>query len=129
MMNKPSISRRDFLKLTLDSLLVFGGLLGLGGLIRFLSYKTEPPQQTEFDLGLAQKGSISQQYIAGTLYELGRVNHGRFDGYRRDLGCSPPSMAFSGSPDDFYSAGNLAASQNMAGHQEGMGLYQATVYQ
>jgi cytochrome b6-f complex iron-sulfur subunit len=53
-MNKPSISRRDFLKLTLDSLLVFGGLLGLGGLIRFLSYKTEPPQPTEFDLGLAE---------------------------------------------------------------------------
>jgi len=53
-MNKPSISRRDFLKLTLDSLLAFGGLLGLGGLIRFLSYKTEPPQPTEFDLGLAE---------------------------------------------------------------------------
>ncbi len=52
-MNKPTISRRDFLKLTLDSLLAFGGLLGLGGLIRFLSYKTEPPQPTEFDLGLA----------------------------------------------------------------------------
>jgi len=52
-MNKPSISRRDFLKLTMDSLLAFGGLLGLGGLIRFLSYKTEPPQPTEFDLGLA----------------------------------------------------------------------------
>jgi cytochrome b6-f complex iron-sulfur subunit len=52
-MNKPSISRRDFLKLTLDSLLAFGGLLGLGGLIRFLSYQTEPPQPTEFDLGLA----------------------------------------------------------------------------
>jgi cytochrome b6-f complex iron-sulfur subunit len=49
-MNKPSISRRDFLKLTLDSLLAFGGLLGLAGLIRFLSYKTEPP---EFDLGPA----------------------------------------------------------------------------
>jgi cytochrome b6-f complex iron-sulfur subunit len=53
-MNRPSISRRDFLKLTLDSLLAFGGLLGLGGLIRFLSYKTEPPQPTEFDLGLAE---------------------------------------------------------------------------
>jgi cytochrome b6-f complex iron-sulfur subunit len=52
-MNKPSLPRRDFLKLTLDSLLAFGGLLGLGGLIRFLSYKTEPPQPTEFDLGLA----------------------------------------------------------------------------
>ena len=46
-------SRRDFLKLTLDSLLAFGGLLGLGGLIRFLSYKSEPPQPTSFDLGLA----------------------------------------------------------------------------
>ncbi len=54
-MNKPSIPRRDFLKLTLDSLLAFGGLLGLAGLIRFLSYKTEPPQPTEFDLGLAGK--------------------------------------------------------------------------
>ena len=53
-MNKPSISRRDFLKLTLDSLLAFGGLLGLGGLVRFLSYKTEPPQPTEFALGLAE---------------------------------------------------------------------------
>jgi len=53
-MNKPSIPRRDFLKLTLDSLLAFGGLLGLAGLIRFLSYKTEPPQPTEFDLGLAE---------------------------------------------------------------------------
>ncbi|MGA2490785.1 MAG: ubiquinol-cytochrome c reductase iron-sulfur subunit [Anaerolineales bacterium] len=53
-MNKLSISRRDFLKLTLDSLLVFGGLVGLEGLIRFLSYKTEPPQPTEFDLGLAE---------------------------------------------------------------------------
>ena len=52
-MNKPSTSRRDFLKLTLDSLLAFGGLLGLGGLIRFFSYKTDPPQPTEFDLGLA----------------------------------------------------------------------------
>ncbi len=52
-MNKPSISRRDFLKLTLDGLLAFGGILGLGGLIRFLSYETEPPQPTEFDIGLA----------------------------------------------------------------------------
>ena len=53
-MNKPGMPRRDFLKLTLDSLLAFGGLLGIGGLIRFLSYKTEPPQPTEFDLGLAE---------------------------------------------------------------------------
>jgi cytochrome b6-f complex iron-sulfur subunit len=53
-MNKSPVSRRDFLKLTLDSLLAFGGLLGLAGLIRFLSYKTEPPQPSEYDLGLAE---------------------------------------------------------------------------
>ena len=57
-------SRRDFLKLTLDSLLAFGGLLGLGGLIRFLSYKTEPPQPTEFDLGRAEN------YLPGSVTPL-----------------------------------------------------------
>ena len=60
-MNKPTISRRDFLKLTLDSLLAFGGLLGVGGLIRFLSYKTEPPKQTEFDLGQAENYKLNSQ--------------------------------------------------------------------
>jgi Rieske Fe-S protein len=40
--------------MTLDSLLAFGGLLGIAGLIRFLSYKTEPAQPTEFELGLTE---------------------------------------------------------------------------
>ena len=53
-MNEKPISRRDFLKLSLDGLLALGGLLGLAGLIRFFSYKTEPPKPTEFDLGLAE---------------------------------------------------------------------------
>ena len=83
-MNKPSLphdgnfSRRDFLKLTLDSLLAFGGLLGLGGLIRFLSYKTEPAQPTEFDLGLAE---IYQPDSKTTLPEVPAVlihSNGRF---------------------------------------------------
>ncbi len=52
-MNKNPIQRRDFLKMTLDSLLVFGGLVGLGGLIRYFSYQSEPPKPTEYDLGLA----------------------------------------------------------------------------
>ena len=69
-MNKPSISRRDFLKLTLDCLLAFGGLLGLGGLIRFLSYKTKPPQPTEFDIGLAEN---YQPYSLTTLPEVPAV--------------------------------------------------------
>ena len=46
-----NISRRDFLKLTTNSLLALTGALGLGGLIRFLSYKADPTPQTEFDIG------------------------------------------------------------------------------
>ncbi len=56
----PDLSRRDFLKLARDSLLTLSGLLGLGGLIRFLDYQTEPPAPTEFDLGPAS------DYPAGT---------------------------------------------------------------
>ncbi len=77
-MSGPSISRRDFLKLTRDSLLVFGGLLGLGGLIRFLSYQTEPPQPTEFDLGPA---SNYPNDLTKTLPEIPAVlirQNGRF---------------------------------------------------
>ena len=62
-MNKPNLPRRDFLKLTLDSLLAFGGLLGIAGLIRFLSYKTEPPQPTEFDLGLAENYALDSKTV------------------------------------------------------------------
>jgi cytochrome b6-f complex iron-sulfur subunit len=47
------ISRRDFLKLTTDGLLVLGGLLGLGGMIRFLSYEMDPAPPSEYDLGPA----------------------------------------------------------------------------
>jgi cytochrome b6-f complex iron-sulfur subunit len=52
-MSKTDLSRRDFLKLTRTVLLSASGLLGLGGLIRFLSYSTQPAAPTEFGLGLA----------------------------------------------------------------------------
>ncbi len=48
------LPRRDFLSLTIRALLAASGLLGLGGLLRFLSYSDEPPPQTEFDLGAAE---------------------------------------------------------------------------
>jgi len=49
----PNPTRRDFLKLTTTALLAASGLLGLGGLLRFLDYQTEPPRKTDFDLGPA----------------------------------------------------------------------------
>ncbi len=53
-------SRRDFLKLATTGLLGAVGLLGLGGLLRFLDYASEPPRKTVFDVGSAT------QYPAGT---------------------------------------------------------------
>jgi|WetSurMetagenome_2_1015567.scaffolds.fasta_scaffold323030_1 cytochrome b6-f complex iron-sulfur subunit len=50
-MNNTPVSRRDFLKLAQAALLTASGLLGLGGLYRFLSFRSEPPAQVEFDLG------------------------------------------------------------------------------
>lgn len=49
----PEPSRRDFLKLATTAFLTAAGLIGLGTLIRFLDYQTEPAPQTEFDLGPA----------------------------------------------------------------------------
>jgi cytochrome b6-f complex iron-sulfur subunit len=54
MPNGGRLSRRDFLGLATKGLLALSGLLGLGGLIRFLSYRTDPPSPTQFDLGLAE---------------------------------------------------------------------------
>src|SRR5512136_2492574 len=52
-MSEPKLSRRDFFKLTRTVLLTASGLLGLGGLMRFLSYQSQPPAQSDFDLGSA----------------------------------------------------------------------------
>ncbi len=59
----PDISRRDFLKLTRDGLLFISGALATGGLLRFLSFQTEPIPQTEFDLGLAENYLLNSQTI------------------------------------------------------------------
>ena len=45
------ISRRDFLKITIDGTLWLSGALGLTGIIRFLSYEAPPPPPRIFDLG------------------------------------------------------------------------------
>ena len=51
----PDLTRRDFLKLASSAVLTASGLLGLGGLFRFLDTQTDPQPKTDFDLGIAGK--------------------------------------------------------------------------
>ena len=46
-----NLNRRDFLKLSTNSLLALAGVLGVGGLIRYLSYEFDSPPRNEFDIG------------------------------------------------------------------------------
>ena len=48
-----NISRRDFLRLSTNSLLALSGILGIGGLIRYLSYQYDPTPPSDFDIGPA----------------------------------------------------------------------------
>jgi cytochrome b6-f complex iron-sulfur subunit len=44
------LSRQAFLKLVTNALISLGGLLGLGGLVRFFSYAPDPGPPSEFEL-------------------------------------------------------------------------------
>lgn len=50
---KNKLSRRDFLRLSTNSLLAISGILGIGGLIRYLSYQADPTPPSDFDIGPA----------------------------------------------------------------------------
>ena len=47
------LSRREFLHIGTNTLLGLSAALGLGGLIRFLSYEMDPAPPSEYDLGPA----------------------------------------------------------------------------
>jgi len=57
------VNRRDFLKLIRTGVLTLSGLLGLGGLIRFLGYQSQQPAPTEFNLGLASDYAPGSQTL------------------------------------------------------------------
>ncbi len=56
-------SRRDFLKLSTNSLLALAGLLGIGGLIRYLSYQFDPTPPSEFDIGPASDYRLNSRTV------------------------------------------------------------------
>jgi len=65
-----TLSRRDFLKLASQGLLAVSGILGLGMVARFLGYQTDPPPQTEFDLGPATGYPVDSRTLIPTVPAL-----------------------------------------------------------
>ena len=59
----PNISRRDFLKLSARGLLGLSGILGVGGLIRFLSFEPDPPPPQRFDVGLGSSYPVGSRTV------------------------------------------------------------------
>lgn len=55
--------RRDFLKIINNVFLAATGLLGVGGLMRYLSFSAEPPPKTEFALGSASNYPIGSRTL------------------------------------------------------------------
>jgi Rieske Fe-S protein len=88
---KASLSRRNFIKASINVLFSLSGLLGLGGLIRFFSYQPGSQAPVEFDLGDAANypaGSHTiRQDIPAAIYNRG----GEFMAYSltcTHLGCT-----------------------------------------
>jgi cytochrome b6-f complex iron-sulfur subunit len=46
-----NLNRRDFLKVSTNSMLALAAALGIGGLFRYLSYQFDSPPLNEFDIG------------------------------------------------------------------------------
>ncbi len=87
----PTVSRRNFLKMATNALFGLGGLLGLGGLVRFFSYQPDPKPPSEFDLGPASEyppGAHTElPWIPAVLYN----KHDQFVAYSlicSHLGCT-----------------------------------------
>jgi cytochrome b6-f complex iron-sulfur subunit len=57
------INRRDFLKITATGFLATSGLLGLGGLLRFMAHPTQQAAVTKFDLGPASNYPIGSRTL------------------------------------------------------------------
>ncbi|MBN1303701.1 MAG: Rieske (2Fe-2S) protein [Anaerolineales bacterium] len=53
MSDRRPFSRRDFVNMAVHALLSLGGVIGLGGLVRFFSYEPDPGPPDEYNLGAA----------------------------------------------------------------------------
>ncbi|MBN2115618.1 MAG: Rieske 2Fe-2S domain-containing protein [Anaerolineales bacterium] len=58
-----NLSRRNFLRLSTNSLLALASALGIGGLIRYLSYQFDPAPSSEFDIGPASDYPLNSRTV------------------------------------------------------------------
>jgi len=90
-------SRRDFLKLSTNSLLALAATMGMGGLIRFLGYQFDKAPQTEFDIGHAYDYPYNSRTVLA--YVPAVIIHDK-DGFRAisltctHLGCTAELQNF-----------------------------------
>ncbi len=65
-----TLNRRDFLKLLTGGLLTLSGMLGLGAILRFLSYTPETVRRSQFDLGPADRYPLGSRTLIASIPAL-----------------------------------------------------------
>jgi cytochrome b6-f complex iron-sulfur subunit len=92
-------SRRDFLKLATRGLLYFSGLLGLGGLLRYLSYEPDPPPPARFEVGLSSDYPLNSRTLLPAIPAVLIHNNSGFSAL--SLVCSHLGCTVEIKPDDY----------------------------
>jgi cytochrome b6-f complex iron-sulfur subunit len=95
----PKTTRRDFLKLATRGLLYFSGLLGLGGLLRYLSYEPDPPPPKRFEVGLAADYPLNSRTVLPAIPAVLIHNSSGFSAL--SLVCSHLGCTVEVKPDDY----------------------------
>jgi cytochrome b6-f complex iron-sulfur subunit len=95
----PKTTRRDFLKLATRGLLYFSGLLGLGGLLRYLSYEPDPPPPARFEVGMATDYPLNSRTVLPAIPAVMIHNSSGFSAL--SLVCSHLGCTVEVKPDDY----------------------------
>ena len=98
-MKSDSISRKNFLKISTRVILSLAGLVGLGGLIRFFSFRPDPGVPSSFEIGGVE------EYPPGTEVlrpEIPAVIYNRYDQIQAlSLSCTHLGCALESTGDGF----------------------------
>jgi cytochrome b6-f complex iron-sulfur subunit len=95
----PNISRRDFLKSSALGLLGLSGMLGVGGLIRFLSFEPDPPPPQQFDVGLSGNYPVGSHTVLQAIPAI--LIHADDGFHALSLTCPHLGCTVEAKPDEF----------------------------